>query len=379
MKVAIVHDWFVNYAGSERVVEQMLACFPFADVYSLVDFVPEGDRQFLNGKKVATSFVQELPFANKKYRNYLALFPIAIEQFDLSKYDLILSSSHAVAKGVITGPNQLHISYIHTPIRYAWDLQHQYLREAGLEKGVRSIFARYILHKMRIWDNRTANGVDYFIANSNYIARRIFKTYRRESHVIYPPVDVNMFQFSEKKEEFYLAASRMVPYKKMGLIVEAFTDMPEKSLIVVGDGPESDKVKGKAGENVEFLGYQETEVLCDLMQRARAFIFAAEEDFGILPVEAQACGTPVIAFGRGGALETVRGPEKKFPTGCFFAEQSPDAIVGAVRSFENSIGEFSHLHCRRNAETFSVERFQEEFGGYVRSKVEEWKAGILLN
>ena len=307
MKVAIVCDWLVTYAGAEKVLEQILNIFPEADIFALVDFLDEDNRSFIKNKKVVTSFIQKLPKAKIKYRNYLPLMPLAIEQLDVTTYDLVISSSHCVAKGVITGPNQIHISYVHSPIRYAWDLQHQYLKESGLIKGVKGKIAKAILHYMRMWDVRTANGVDFFIANSEFIAKRIKKCYRREAAVIYPPVDVEAFKMREEKEDFYLTASRMVPYKKMDLIVEAFSRMPDKKLVVIGDGPDFGKIKSKATNNITLLGYQPFGVLKDYMQKAKAFVFAAEEDFGITPVEAQACGTPVIAFGKGGALETVKG------------------------------------------------------------------------
>lgn len=232
--------------------------------------------------------------------------PLAIEQLDVSKYDLVISSSHAVAKGVITGPDQLHISYVHSPIRYAWDLQHQYLRESGLDKGIKGTLARYILYKIRNWDYRTANGVDSFVSNSDFIARRIHKVYRRKATTIYPPVDVSAFNYQGDKEDFYLTASRMVPYKKIDVIVQAFNKMPDKKLVVIGNGPDFNKIKSIAGSNVKILGYQPFEVLKDHMQRVKGFVFAAEEDFGITPVEAQACGTPVIAFGKGGSLKSIR-------------------------------------------------------------------------
>ncbi|MGE4530468.1 MAG: glycosyltransferase family 4 protein, partial [Acidithiobacillus sp.] len=306
-RIAIIHDWLTTYAGAERVLEQLLILCPQADLFSVCDFVPEQERGFLRGKTPKTTFIQKLPAARKHYRNYLPLMPLAIEQLDLSGYDIVLSSSHAVAKGVLTGPDQLHISYVHSPIRYAWDLQHQYLRESGLERGVKGRIVQWLLHKIRQWDLRTANGVDCFVANSNFIARRIWKVYRREAAVVYPPVDVSGFALHADKEDFYFTASRMVPYKKMDLIVDAFSNMPDKRLVVIGDGPDMKKIRSKAGANIQFLGYQPFDVLRDYMQRAKAFVFAAEEDFGITPVEAQACGTPVIAYGRGGALETVRG------------------------------------------------------------------------
>lgn len=371
MKIAIVHDWLVTYAGAEKVLEQMLEVFPEADIFSLVDFLDEKDRGFIKNKKVSTTFVQKLPFAKKKYRNYLPLMPLAIEQLDLSKYDVILSSSHAVAKGVLTGPDQLHISYVHSPIRYAWDLQHQYLKEANLEKGLKGLLTKSILHKIRNWDYRTANGVDYFIGNSKFIGRRIWKVYRRESDVIYPPVDISAFTLHEQKEDFYITASRMVPYKKIDLIVEAFANMPDKKLIVIGDGPDFEKIKAKAKSNVQLLGYQSFEVLKSHMQRAKAFVFAAEEDFGITPVEAQACGTPVITYGKGGATETVLDLNREKPTGLFFKEQTVESIVEKINEFEKSYDKFTPSNCRENAIRFSPERFREEIRSIVEEKYKE--------
>ena len=369
MKVAIVCEWLVNYAGSEKVLEQMLNLFPEADLFAVVDFIPAGQRTFLKNKPVTTTFIQHLPGAKTKYRSYLPLMPLAIEQLDLSAYDLVISSSHCVAKGVLTGPDQVHISYVHSPIRYAWDLQHQYLRESGLNQGLKGWIAKIILHYMRLWDTRTSNGVDYFLANSRFIARRIWKCYRREAQVIYPPVAVEDFTLREEKEDFYLTASRMVPYKKMDLIVKAFTDMPEQKLVVIGDGPDFAKIKVLAGSNVTMLGYQPFEVLKDHMQRAKAFVFAAEEDFGITPVEAQACGTPVIAYGKGGALETVVGLGPDSPTGVFFKEQTVDSVKLAVSTFEKNQGLFKPAVCRKQAEKFNTETFKQKFRSFVQDKL----------
>ena len=357
MKVAIVHDWLVTYAGAERVLEQMINQFPDADLFSLVDFLPENERGFIKNKPVKTSFIQNLPKARKKYRSYLPLMPLAVEQFDLSGYDLVISSSHCVAKGVITGPDQRHICMIYTPVRYAWDLQHQYLRESGLDHGFKGKIAKMVLHYIRMWDLRTANGVDEYIAISDYIARRVWKCYRRKSTVIYPPVDVEKFTLFEQKEDFYLTASRMVPYKKIDLIVEAFASMPDKKLIVIGDGPDYEKIKAKATSNVTLMGYQPFEVLRDHMQRAKAFVFAAEEDFGIAPVEAQACGTPVIAYGKGGALETVVEGE----TGMFFEEQTATSLTNCIKKFELSCDSYICSNINDNAKRFSTENFARNF------------------
>ncbi len=367
VRIAIVHDWLVTYAGAERVLEQIIACFPDADLFSLVDFLD--DRTFIRGKPVTTSFIQKLPLARTKYRSYLPLMPLAIEQLDLSAYDVVISSSHAVAKGVLTGPDQVHISYVHSPIRYAWDLQHQYLQQSKLTSGPKSAFARLILHYIRNWDTRTSNSVDGFVANSAFIARRIKKVYQREAEVIFPPVDVEAFSPNEQKEDFYLTASRMVPYKKIDLIVEAFARMPERRLVVIGDGPDMQKVRAKAAPNVEIMGYQPFSVLRDRMRRAKAFVFAAEEDFGISVVEAQACGTPVIAYGKGGALETVRDPSQPRPTGMFFGEQTAESIIAALDDFAGNPGRFSAADCRANAERFSAGLFRERFFAHVRAAV----------
>lgn len=373
MKIAIIHDWLVTYAGAERVLEQMLTVFPTADLYSTVDFLPDNQRSFIQNKAVKTSFIQKMPFAKSKYRQYLPLMPLAIEQFDLSAYDLVISSSHAVAKGVLTGPDQLHLCMCYSPIRYAWDLQHQYLKESGLNTGIKGWIAKLILHNIRNWDYRTANGVDGFIAISKFIGKRIWKVYRRESVLIYPPVDVQAFSLCEQKEDFYLTASRMVPYKKIDLIVEAFSQMPDKKLIVIGDGPDYKKISAKTGINIELLGYQPFSVLKEHMQKAKAFVFAAEEDFGITPLEAQACGTPVIAFGKGGALETVRVLDKPMPTGVFFDKQTISSVIEAVNMFEEKSKEISPLACRDNALRFAPERFRKEFEEYVYGQLELFK------
>nr|WP_306717993.1 glycosyltransferase family 4 protein [Klebsiella pneumoniae] len=368
LNVGIVADWLVTYAGSEKVIKEFIKVFPKAELYSVIDFLSEQDRVKFNHKKAKTTFIQRMPFSSKKYQTYLPLMPFAIEQLDVSKHNIILSSSHAVAKGILSGPDQLHISYVHSPIRYAWDLQHQYLKESGLNKGLKGMLAKWMLHKIRVWDYRTSNGVDHFIANSQFIARRIKKVYGREADVIYPPVDVNAFELNDKKDNYYFTASRLVPYKRMDLIVDAFSLMPDKKLVVIGDGPEMNKIKSKAKNNIEILGYQSNQKMIDCMRNAKAFVFAAEEDFGITPVEAQACGTPVIAFGKGGALETIRPYGVSNPTGLFFNEQNSQSIINAVNDFEKMNDLFRPSDCRKNAERFSEERFRNEISTYVASK-----------
>ncbi|WP_115719131.1 glycosyltransferase family 4 protein [Gallaecimonas mangrovi] len=371
MKLAIVHDWFVSVGGAEKVLAKMLDIYPEADVFSVVDFFDDDTRQkLIKGKLSNTTFIQRFPFAKKMYRSYLPFMPLAVEQLDLSSYDLVISSSHAVAKGVITSPNQLHICYCHSPIRYAWDLQEQYLRESGLQSGLKSLLARIMLFKIRGWDYRTSNGVDFFISNSDYIGKRIWKIYRRKSHTIYPNVAVDEFDLISKKDDFYFTASRLVPYKKIDLIVRAFSNMPDKKLVVIGDGPQLEKVKAAASPNVTIMGYQSFDILKDYMQRARAFVFAAEEDFGIIPVEAQACGTPVIAFGKGGTLETVLNGK----TGVFFEEQTENSIINAVMEFENNFV-FEPSFIRQHAEKFSADIFKEKFREFVQAKYSEFELG----
>ena len=367
MKVSLVHDWLVTLAGAEKVLEAIYELFP-GPIYTLVS-----DRENLKGSifeksEIHTSFIQRLPRAKTKYRSYLPFFPLAIEQFDLSSSDVIISVSSCAAKGVLTRTDQLHICYCCTPVRYAWDLYHQYLVETGLNKGLKGAVAKIILHYIRMWDYTSTNRVDYFVTLSYYIAKRIKKIYGRNSTVIYPPVDVASFKINSHKDNFYLAASRMVPYKKMDLIVEAFSVMPDKKLVVIGDGPDFAKVKSKAARNIEMLGYQPFAVLKEYMQKAKAFVFAAEEDFGIIPVEAQACGTPVIAFGKGGVLETI--VEKK--TGVFFRKQSIDDLIEAVRLFEKIEDKFDCVIIRQNAERFSKENFKTKFKQFFDATVEKF-------
>lgn len=248
MKIALVHEWLDSYAGSERVLEQLLMEWPEADVFAVCDFMPEAERGFLQGKQVTTSFIQRMPFARKHFRKFLGLMPLAIEQLDLSGYDVVISSSHAVAKGVLTGPGQLHISYVHSPMRYAWDLQHQYLREAGLTRGLKGAYTRWLLHRMRLWDRTSSLNPDIVLANSSYIAERIQKTWRRDAQVLHPPVDIENFTPAQNKGDYYLIASRIVPYKRVDLIAAAFRAMPNRKLMIVGDGPNEVQARAAAGD-----------------------------------------------------------------------------------------------------------------------------------
>lgn len=366
-RVAIVHDWLPLYGGAERVLEQMLLLFPQADLFTLMEALPPGDRAFLHGKKPHTSLIQHLPFCATAYRNYFALMPFAIEQFDLTGYDVVISSSYAFAKGVLTGPDQLHVCYCHSPIRYAWDMQHQYLAQ---RRGVSRAIAQILFHYIRLWDTRTANGVDAFLANSHFIARRIRKTYGREARVVYPPVDVEGFTARADKDDYYLTASRFVPYKRIDLVVKAFARMPRKKLVVIGDGPEFARIQSYATPNIALVGHQSQEGLRNYMERARGFVFAGEEDFGITLVEAQASGTPVIAFCHGGAREIVQDGT----TGVLFQEQSEASLLRAIERFEACRFEVGAI--RRNAERFSMRVFRCQFAEAVEHAYTQFVADI---
>ena len=389
LRVAIVHEWLEVFAGSERVLEQLIACFPQADLFAVVDFMSARDRRFLGGRPVRTSFIQRLPFARKRFRHYLGLMPLAIEQFDLTGYDLIVSSNHAVAKGVITGPEQLHVSYVHSPMRYAWDLQGRYLKESGLERGLRGLYVRWLLHRLRQWDARSSAGVDLFVANSRYIAERIRKAYRREATVLAPPVATEMFSPDGVpgmsgpredarvaapdggREDFYLVASRFVPYKRIDLIVDAFAAMPSRRLVVVGEGTGADAVRRAAAghANIEIRKPVGGAELVALMRRARAFVFAAEEDFGITMAEAQSCGTPVIAYGVGGARDIVIDGHGAGGTGVLFAEQSVGSLCDAVDRFEREEAGISPASCRANALRFAEPAFRAAFRALVAAEL----------
>ncbi|GGO19993.1 glycosyl transferase [Deinococcus humi] len=361
-KVAIVHDWLSGgFAGAEKVLIEMLATRP-APIYTMVYRPEDFLGTPLEAAEVHTSAIQHWPGGVSYYRTYLPLMPYQVEQFDLTEYDTIVSSSYAVAKGVLIGADQLHVSYIHSPIRYAWDLYQQYLREANLTSGLKATLAKIVLHYIRIWDSSTANRVDVFLANSHYVARRVWRTYRRPARVLYPPVDVDRFDHTRPREEFYLTMSRFVPYKKLDLIVETFTRLG-KPLVVIGNGPDFEKVKALAGPNVHLLGRQSDENVADLMSRCRAFVFAADEDFGIIPVEAQAAGAPVIAYGKGGNLETVVADR----TGIFFGQQNIESLSRAIVLFEQRQHLFDASVIRQHADQFRPERFRAEFAAILEA------------
>jgi glycosyltransferase involved in cell wall biosynthesis len=332
MRVAVVHDWLVDYGGAERVLEEILTLFPDADLFTLIDCPPADRRAFIENRKITTSFLQKFPFPDKLYRKYLAFMPLAVEQFDLSEYDIVISSSHAVAKGVLTHGDQVHISYFNGLMNYAWGQYHFYLKDAGLDRGLKGLLAKLILHRIRLWDVAAANRVDRYIANSASMANDIKRIYGRTSTVIY---------------------------------ARAFSMMPAKKLVIIGDGPEMDRIKAVSGDNVHFHGARRREVVAAHMAKARALITASTEPFGIASVEAQACGTPVIAYGKGGALETIINNE----TGLFFYRQRPEEIVKAVNRFESPDCDFDPRVIRNNALRFSRENFRKNFKAFVEKSI----------
>jgi glycosyltransferase involved in cell wall biosynthesis len=359
LKIAIVHDWLTTNAGAEKVLKSIIDIYPQADIFSLVDFLDAQQRvEILNNKETTTSFIQNLPFAKKHFRNYLPLFPKAIMSLDLSDYDLIISSSWAVAKGINKNSNQTHICYCHTSIRYAWDLYDEYTSNL---KQPKKFIVQKTLEYIRKWDLKTVQNVDYFIANSKFVAQRIKKTYNKDSTVIYPPVDLKKFTLYENKKNFYVTACRLVPYKKTKLIVEAFNKMPDKRLIVIGSGEELKTIKKIAKSNIKVLGYQKDEILINLIKRAKAFVYAAIEDFGILPIEALACGTPVIALNQGGTAETIIDKEN----GIHFEKQSTKDIIKAITKFEKT--KFDKKNISKSAQKYS--NFKTEFENFVKSKL----------
>ncbi|MCA1992493.1 MAG: glycosyltransferase [Coleofasciculus sp. S288] len=367
LKYALVHEWLTPKAtgGSELVVKEILKHID-ADLYALIDFESTNPQSYLFGRSIGTTFLQHLPFARNGVQNYLPLLPLAIEQLDLREYDVILSSSHAVAKGILTAPHQLHICYCHTPMRYAWDLTFDYLRGSRMGQGLQGLITRYLLHQLRQWDVLSANRVDYFIANSQHTARRIWRCYRRQAEVIYPPVNTERFPFQAEKDDFYLTVSRLVSYKRVSLIVEAFNQLG-LPLVVIGEGSELEAIRNLARPNVQVLGFQPNSVVEQYMAKAKAFVYAACEDFGIALVEAQACGTPVIAYGAGGALETIRDI-RQHPdsgTGLFFLTQTPAALIEAVNTFEEFKGKFNPEKSRLNAAEFAPKVFSDRYLAFL--------------
>ncbi|PIQ77022.1 glycosyl transferase [Candidatus Peregrinibacteria bacterium CG11_big_fil_rev_8_21_14_0_20_46_8] len=369
-RVAIVCDWLVSRGGAERVIEELAMLYPEAPIYTTI--YNEAELPEFKDRDVRTSFLQRAPFSKSKHHLYLPLMPYAVEQFDLSEFDIVISSAHSVAKGVITKPYTMHVSYCHSPMRYCWDGCHEYFERFGLNWAMR-IPARHILHNMRIWDRASADRVDYFITNSEYVKDRIAKYYRRKATVIHPPVDTSTFTLPQNIEEpgqYYLAIGRLTPYKRFDLIIDTFNEL-KLPLLIVGTGKQEAELRRKAGRFITFLGKISDEELVRMYQKAKALIFPQKEDFGITPLEAMSCGVPVIAYGEGGALETII--HKK--TGLLFKEQSLDSLKGAVLAADKI--QWDKLSIHAHAEKFNRKNFQEKFQRHIDELWEEWNKGVI--
>lgn len=365
MKIALVCDPLTVYGGAERVIEQILMVYPSADIFAVLDVLKDDDRAFLGGRSVKSTFLQRLPVLHRVYRHLLSLYPLAVEQLDVTGYDLVISSHFSVAHGVLTRPGQTHVAYVHSPMRYAWDLQHEYLREAGLSRGAASWIARFMLHRARLWDFVAAQRPDAVAANSDFVAQRIHRVHRRKVTVIHPPVRVSEAFALAPRRECYVSVGRLVPYKRIDLLARAFSRMPDRHLRIIGDGPEMRKIAALRAPNVEVLGYRPDHEVREALATAKAFLFAGVEDFGIAAVEAQALGTPVIAYRRGGLVETVSGPDTPRPTGVFFDDQTEDGVIAAVKRFEVEADRFTPANCTANAARFSAELFRTRFQEFV--------------
>jgi len=370
MKIALVHDWLTGMRGGEKVLETLCEIFPSAEIYTLV-YIKGSVSKIIESKKIYTSFLQNFPNVEKYYRYYLPLMPFAIEQFDLSGYDLVISSSHCVAKGVKVGKNTLHICYCHTPMRYIWDMYDVYFGKDSRANFVTKILMKVLRKPLQNWDINSSKNVNYFIANSFNVKERIKRIYNRDAEVVYPPVDTDFFvPSSESKKDYYLTVSAFAPYKKIDIVIEAFNKL-NLSLKIIGSGQQEDYLKYLAkNKNIEFLGWVENEKLRYYYQNAKALIFPAEEDFGIVPVEAQACGTPVIAYKKGGALETVVEGE----TGIFFEEQTPQSVIEAIEKFEKM--SFDKQKIRNNALKFSKQVFVERIKNFVENVWQSCKRSV---
>ena len=378
-RIAVVHDWFPAYRGGERVISSMLRLFPEADVFTLFDFLSEAEHDtYFGGKRFTVSAMNSWPLARRAYRHLFFLCPFFIEQFNVTAHEGVISSSAAFARGVITRPDQPHLCYVHSPIRYAWDQQFEYLDQANLQLGPKGLLFRWMLHRMRIWDARTAFGPDLMVANSTYVRARMRRIYGRDALVVFPPVEVEAVPFCEHKDDYYVVASFLVPYKRVDLVVRAFNGMPNRRLVVVGEGQQARELKAMAGPNVKFTGHLSRAAFLETIANAKAFIFAGCEDFGIVLAEAQACGTPLITFDRGGARDIVRSGENgAAPTGLLFGRQTTDAIIGAVEAFETMSAKVAPAACRENAMRFSEGRFHREFSDAWGRAVDANRRGLF--
>lgn len=361
-KVALIHDWLTGQRGGEKVLEVFAEIFPKAPIYTLFHF-PGTQTEKIECRTIHTSFLQRMPFLKRKYRSYLPLYPLSVELFDLQDYDIIISSSHCVAKGAIPQPDGLHICYVHSPVRYAWNQYFAYFSPENLGLLSRLLIPP-VIHRLRQWDVSSSCRVDYYIANSKAVAQRIYRYYRRTAEVIHPPVDTEFFQPGDAQGEYFLIVSALVPYKRIDLAVGAFNDSGA-SMKIVGTGPEYKKLKRKAKKNIDFLGFLPPRDLLRIYQRARALLVPGEEDFGINSLEAQACGVPVLAYGRGGATETVIPAD----TGLFFSELTKESLQDAVDKFQGIA--FDKSTIRANALRFSREKFKKKISAYFQDKWRE--------
>jgi glycosyltransferase involved in cell wall biosynthesis len=357
--VAIVHDWFTIFGGAEEVVARLAEVCPNSEFFTVFNFAESQVRALTGGRPVHVSRLNNWPLVERYYRHLVLLAARQVEQFDLSRFDAVISSSAAISKGVLTHPNQPHIAYIHSPARYAWDQAHDYRRLHGLERGLRGLIAREMMHRFRMWDVRTANGIDVLVANSHFISKRIWKVYRRESEVVYPPVATAEFDVPRRAADHFVTAGRLVGYKRFDLVVQAFARRPELKLVVIGEGPELPHLKSIAPKNVEFTGRIPRRQMLDIYAASRAFVYAAVEDFGIAPVEAQAAGLPVIGLGQGGILETVVGIGNGLPaTGVHFSEQSVEGVLEGLGAFERHEDAIDPEACRAHARQFDESVFR---------------------
>jgi glycosyltransferase involved in cell wall biosynthesis len=358
-KIAIVHDWCPNFRGGERVLSRLCGQFPNAEVFTLFDFLPQDIKeQYFRDVAFHASAANRLPMVQKYYRSLFFLCPFLIEQFDVTGFDIVISSSAAFARGVLTRPDQPHLCYVHSPVRYAWDEQFSYLQQGRLGFGPKGLLFRYMLHRLRSWDTRTAHGPDLMLANSRYVRSRIQRVYGRDAEVVYPPVAIDELDYVTDKDDYYVSASFLAPYKRTDLVIEAFNQMPSRRLVIVGEGQQSRDLRSRAGPNVDFTGYLPRQDYVNTIARAKAMVFAGCEDFGIALAEAQACGTPVIAFGRGGACDIVQPlGQSDRPTGVLFARQSVEALMDAVERFAKNEHAIAPHACHTNASRFSEEQF----------------------
>ncbi|MCC6325895.1 MAG: glycosyltransferase family 4 protein [Candidatus Brocadia sp.] len=378
MRVAIVHDWLTGMRGGEKVLEIFCEIFPDADVFTLIHLRGSVSK-IIEERNIQTSFLQKIPLTKRHYRSFLMLFPLAIEGFDMGAYDLVLSSSHCVAKGILTSATAVHVCYCHTPMRYVWD-QYQTYFGAGQKGLISKVLMPPVAHYLRMWDVTSSERVDYFVANSYHVANRIKKYYKRLAEVIHPPVDCSLYtpQENYKEGNYYLLVSAFAPYKRIDIAIEAFERMG-LPLILIGEGQEERRIRKMAKKHVQCIGWQSSESLREYYRGCKALIFPGEEDFGIVPLEAQACGKPVIAFARGGALETVHGVypsprespaaktliDSESPTGVFFTKQTPGSLMEAVRFFEQRTNLFDPRLIRKHAENFDRSIFKEKFKQYI--------------